>query len=179
MTSGSQITLIDDSLDGTILRVDYCDVTGLDQGHLFEPFDSQECILDWGEGNFQADPLFVDPAAGNDHLKSSSGHFEPISRQWILDDGDNYDPGDDENSPRIDAGDPTVEVTEYNCNGSRVNLGAYGNTDQASRSPSQKCCMMCIASDFNRDCRINLEDLACMMEDWLRRNFLPHHYCDD
>ncbi|NLH18112.1 MAG: hypothetical protein GX455_16170 [Phycisphaerae bacterium] len=109
----------------------------------------------------------------------TNGYFEPITRQWILDDGDNYDPADDENSPCIDAGDPTVEVTEYNCNGSRVNLGAYGNTDQASRSPGQKCCMMCIASDFNCDCRINLEDLAYMMEDWMRCNYLPRHYCDD
>ncbi len=98
----------------------------------------------------------------------------------MLDDGDNYNPDDDLNSPCIDAGDPEVEVTgEYACNGSRVNLGAFGNTEQASRSAGQKCCMMCTPTDFNCDCRINLEDLAYLLEDWLKCNYLPRHYCDD
>jgi predicted outer membrane repeat protein len=178
MPSGSQIALIDDSLDATTLSVNYCDVSGLDQGHLLEPLDSPECTLDWGKGNVQADPLFANPAAGNYHLKSASGHWEPTTRSWILDDGNNYDPADDQNSPCIDAGDPSVAVTaEYACNGSRVNIGADGNTEQASRSASQKCCMMCIPTDFNCDCRINLEDLAYLMDDWLKCNFLPRYYC--
>jgi hypothetical protein len=124
--------------------------------------------------------MFVNPAAGDYHLKSASGHYEPATRQWVLDDGDNYNPDDDLNSPCIDAGDPEVEVTgEYACNGSRVNLGAFGNTEQASRSAGQKCCMMCTPTDFNCDCRINLEDLAYLLEDWLKCNYLPRHYCDD
>jgi predicted outer membrane repeat protein len=177
---GRQIALIDDSLDGTVLTVNYCDVTGLNQGHLLEPSGSAECTLEWGQGNFQADPLFVNPSAGDYHLKSAAGHWQPASRQWLLDDGDNYDPSDDQNSPCIDAGDPSVEVTaEYNCNGSRINIGAYGNTEQASRSYGQKCCMMCIPADFNCDCRINLEDLGYLMDEWLQCNFLPRHYCDD
>jgi len=178
--SGSQIALIDDSLDATLLSVNYCDVMGLDQGHLLEPVRSAECTLDWGAGNFQADPLFVNPVAGNYHLKSASGHWEPTTRQWVLDDGNNYDPADDENSPCIDAGDPLIPVTaEYRCNGSRVNVGADGNTEQASRSASQKCCMMCIPTDFNGDCRVNLADLAYIMEDWFTCHLLPRHYCDD
>lgn len=177
---GRQIALIDDSLDGTVLMVNYCDVTGLNQGPLLEPSGSVECKLEWGEGNFQADPLFVNPSAGDYHLKSAAGHWQPGTRQWLLDDGENYDPLDDQNSPCIDAGDPSAEVTaEYNCNGFRVNVGAYGNTEQASRSYGQKCCMMCIPTDFNCDCRINLEDLIYMMDDWLQCNFLPRHYCDD
>ena len=177
---GSQIAMIDDSLDETILSVNYCDVTGLDQGHLLEPANSPECTLGWGKGNFQADPLFANPAAGNYHLKSASGHWEPTTRQWVLDDGGNFDPADDQNSPCIDAGDPAVAVTaEYACNGGRGNIGAEGNTEQASRSASQKCCMMCIPTDFNCDCRIDLADLAYLMDDWLKCNFLPRYYCVD
>lgn len=179
-SAGGQIALIDDSLDATTLTVNYCDVIGLDQNHLLEPSDSPECTLEWGKGNFDADPMFVDPAAGDYHLKSASGHYEPATRLWVLDDGGNYDPEDDLNSPCIDVGDPDVEVTaEYACNGSRVNLGAFGNTEQASRSASQQCCMKCVPTDFNCDCRINLLDLVYLMEDWLQCNYLPRHYCDD
>jgi hypothetical protein len=177
---GEQIALIDDSLDATALAVNYCDVTGLDLGHLLEPAASPECTLEWGPGNLNADPLFVDAAGGDYHLRSASGHWHPDTRQWVLDDDGNYDPADDQNSPCIDAGDPAVEVTEeYRCHGGIVNQGAYGNTAQASRSPAQQCCMMCIPTDFNCDCRINLEDLAFLIEDWLKCNRLPRHHCDD
>ncbi|MCE5187460.1 MAG: right-handed parallel beta-helix repeat-containing protein [Planctomycetaceae bacterium] len=179
-SAGGQIALVDDSLDETFLAVNYCDVTGLDAGHLLDPANSPECTLEWGQGNFEADPLFVNAAARDYYVKSASGHWEPTTRQWILDDGGNYDPADDENSPCIDAGDPAVEVTnEYKCNGNKVNIGAYGNTEQASRSYDQQCCMMCFPSDFNCDCRVNLEDLVYMMQDWLSCNYLPRHYCDD
>jgi parallel beta-helix repeat protein len=177
---GHQIALIDDSLDGTMLSVDYCDVTGLDQGHLLEPPNSPECVLQWGPGNLNADPLFADAAAGDYHLKSASGRWDPVQNKWILDDGDNYDSSDDQNSPCIDAGDPNLPADEeLPCNGGRVNQGAYGGTAQASRSPFQKCCMMCLQGDFNCDCIINIEDLSVLMEQWLRCNLLPRHYCDD
>ena len=176
--SGSQIAMLDDSFNRTALHVSYCDVTGLDQGHLLEPADSSECVLEWGDGNFQADPLFVDPIARDYHLKSSSGHWDEHTRNWILDDGDNYDENDDENSPCIDAGDPGISVTdEYPCNGGQVNIGVYGNTAQASRSANEKCCMMCIPTDFNCDCQVNLQDLAYMMADWLECNYLPRYHC--
>lgn len=179
-TAGSQITMVDDSLDGTKLSVSYCNVTGLDQNHLLEPPNSPECTLDWGDGNFQADPMFVNPDKHDYHLKSASGHWSPDLNEWVLDDGDNYDPADDENSPCIDAGDPNVPVgEELKCNGKRINVGAYGGTQQASRSAGEKCCMMCLQGDFNCDCIINIEDMAVLMEQWLRCNLLPRHHCDD
>ena len=39
-------------------------------------------------------------------------------------------------SPALDAGDPKVRCTEPKPNGHRVNLGAYGNTPWATRSPA-------------------------------------------
>lgn len=171
---GHEIALLDDSLQGTKLTVSYCDVTGLDQGHLVELF----CTLEWGEGNLDADPLFVDAAGRDYHLKSASGHWDRGLRDWVLDDGGNYEAVDDENSPAIDAGDPNSPFDEeVPCNGGRVNLGAYGGTAEASRSGTEKCCMLCIQGDFNCDCIINLEDLAVLMEQWLKCNLLPRHHC--
>ena len=101
------------------------------------------------------------------------------TRNWILDDGDNYDRADDENSPCIDAGDPEIAVTdEYNCHGGLVNIGAYGNTAGASRSSNQMCCMMCIPTDFNKDCKVNLDDMAYLITDWLECNYLPRYHCN-
>ncbi len=68
------------------------------------------CIEDWsagGIGNISLDPCFVDPANGDFHLTSSS--------------------------PCIDAGDPASPCSnEPQPNGSRVDMGAYGNTPEAT-----------------------------------------------
>jgi|GEM_PF-1643084 len=172
---GDQLALIDDWLNRTTLKVRYCDVMGLDQGH----FIDARSILQWDEGNFDADPLFADAEDGrNYHLKSAAGRWDPTAGDWVLDDGGNFDPTDDENSPCIDAGDPALEVrNELRCHGDRINIGAYGGTEKASRSPHEKCCMQCLPGDLNCDCIINLEDLAILMENWLKCNMLPRHHC--
>ncbi len=173
--TGSQIALTDDSLNGTQLKVEYCNVTGLDQGHYVDT----QCTLIWGEGNIDVEPMFADAANRDYHLKSASGRWDSSIGDWVLDDGGNYDPSDDENSPCIDAGNPAFGTrNELRCNGGSPNIGAYGGTEQASRSASQKCCMMCLPADFNCDCLINLEDLTIMLEDWLNCNLLPRYYCD-
>jgi hypothetical protein len=68
------------------------------------------CIQDWtggGEGNIALDPHFVDPDNGDYHLKS-----------W---------------SPCIDAGDPSFPFSsEPEPNGGRIDMGAYGNTPEAT-----------------------------------------------
>jgi len=68
------------------------------------------CIEDWrhgGEGSIIHHPYFVDAANGDFHLRS-----------W---------------SPSIDAGDPASAFSnEPEPNGSRVNMGVYGNTAEAT-----------------------------------------------
>ncbi len=68
------------------------------------------CIQDWiggGEGNIPLDPRFVDPENGDFHLTP-----------W---------------SPCIDAGNPSSPFSkEPGPNGGRVNIGAYGNTAEAT-----------------------------------------------
>jgi len=80
-----------------------------------------------GVGNIDADPLFADPANGDYHLKSQAGRWHPGSETWI---------SDDLTSDCIDAGDPGSEIgLEPSPNGSVINMGAYGGTTQASKSP--------------------------------------------
>jgi len=69
-------------------------------------------------------PLFVDAAADDYHLQSTAGSYH--GGAWTSDPAD---------SPGIDTGDPGDSCTnEPHWNGGFVNMGAYGNTEQASRS---------------------------------------------
>jgi hypothetical protein len=88
--------------------VSYCDIEG-----------------GWpGAGNINADPLFVASNLNNFHLQSTVGSY--AYGFWLQGSAD---------SPCIDAGDPAADYSqEPEPNGDRVNLGAYGNTPQASLS---------------------------------------------
>ncbi len=97
-----------------------------------------------GQGNIDADPLFAAPGywdpngtpddpnddvwiEGNYHLKSQAGRWDPAAASWVL---------DDVTSPCIDAGDPTSPIgAEPEPNGGTINMGAYGGTTEASKSP--------------------------------------------
>ena len=98
------------------------------------------CIEDGdpGEGNIADDPLFAQPGQatpGGDgggwyycdlHLKSTAG-------RWTGD----APAVDDVDSPCLDAGDPADPfAAEPPDHGDRINMGAYGGTDEASASPS-------------------------------------------
>ena len=80
--------------------------------HLMQtPLDAR-FQLGLDQHSLAADPLFVDPATGNYHLRP--------------------------NSPAIDAGDPATPcLLEPAPNGDRVNLGFDGNTPDAASSPTQ------------------------------------------
>ena len=79
-----------------------------------------------GEGNIYVDPLFADIDTGDLHLKSQVGRYEPISKSWVT---------DNVTSPCIDAGNPQSSIgAEPLPNGDVINMGAYGGTDQASKS---------------------------------------------
>lgn len=77
-----------------------------------------------GTGNFLNNPRFVDAQSGDYHLQSIGGHYTAAG--WV---------SDAVTSPAIDAGDPASSYAiEPAPNGGRINLGAFGNTTQASRS---------------------------------------------
>ncbi len=74
--------------------------------------------------SFSANPLFA--GNGDYHVKSSAGRLLPDGT-WTNDAVD---------SPCLDAGDPILPYArEPEPNGSKLNVGAYGNTPEASRTP--------------------------------------------
>ena len=80
---------------------------------------------DSGTGNVSLNPQFADAANGDYHLKSVQGRWNGAS--WTTDGVD---------SPCIDAAEPWGDYSSEptGANGSRLNLGAYGNTAKASKS---------------------------------------------
>jgi hypothetical protein len=81
----------------------------------------------FGESNMNTNPLFADPANDDYHLKSRAGRYDPAARLWIQ---------DGVTSPCIDAGDLRISPGfEPSPNGGIINVGAYGGTIQASKSP--------------------------------------------
>ena len=91
-------------------------------------------LADWRTGtgydshSLCAAPLFADAPAGDLHLQSTGGRWNPSAGTWVVDAAD---------SPGLDAGDPDSAVGDEPVpNGGRRNLGAYGGTIEASRSPA-------------------------------------------
>jgi len=143
-----------------------------------------------GTGDISRDPLFAmngywndpcgtpaDPtddiwADGDYHLMSAAGRWDPNTESWVL---------DDTNSPCIDAGDPCDPIgSEPNPNGGRINMGAYGGTAEASKSPSgivEPVCTEYPAMDFNKDCRVDFQDFAVFTQAWLDCNLDPPEAC--
>lgn len=102
-----------------------------------------------GPGSIDADPLFAeagwwadpndpsvaigpnDPRAvwidGDYHLQSQAGRWDPRTQAWVRDDA---------TSLCLDAGDPTSPVGDEPVpHGGIINMGAYGGTPHASKSP--------------------------------------------
>jgi len=84
--------------------------------------------LTGSSGNISESPLFANDANSDYHLRSAYGRWSGTS--WVE---------DLQTSPCIDRGDPLSDYfLETQPNGSRINMGAYGNTVEASRSNQNK-----------------------------------------
>ena len=131
--------------DGSTMTISYTNL----RGGIDTIYDPCEALI-WSDGNINVDPLFADPGywadindpniiaepndpnaawiEGDYHLKSQVGRWDPESESWVV---------DNVTSPCIDAGDPNSSVgDEPEPNGGRINMGAYGGTEQASMSLS-------------------------------------------
>jgi hypothetical protein len=133
------------------VRLRYCDVQGWGGGL-------------GGIGNFGRDPLFVDAAGEDYHLRSEGRRWDRLRKQWV---------SDSETSPCIDAGNPgsllgsepqtwpddpnsTLIVNK------RIDMGAFGGTAEASIAPTGWSLM----ADANNDSRVDWADFARMVANW-------------
>ncbi len=77
-----------------------------------------------GTGDISIDPLFADSSNYDFHLKSTTGRWDGTT--WVI---------DSNHSPCIDAGDPSSDYShEPDYPNGQINLGAYGDTAEASKS---------------------------------------------
>jgi len=127
------------------------------------------CIKGWtgileGINNIDTDPCFADPCfAGDYHLKSQAGRWDPNGQSWVQ---------DDVTSPCIDAADMSSPIGfEPFPNGGVINMGAYGGTAEASKSYfGQPVCTTVVAGDINGDCKVDFKDFAFVAFHWLEDN---------
>jgi hypothetical protein len=115
--------------------------------------------LNWGQGNIDADPCFIDPDNDDYHLISQAGRWDSNNQLWIQ---------DNVTSPCIDAGDPIGPIGwEPFPNGGFVNMGAYGGTTEASKTYfGGPICETIVAGDINGDGQVNRADLEIMALHW-------------
>lgn len=125
-------------------------------------------------GNIYADPNFASEGydnsgnwvAGDYHLKSKVGRYVSSTSSWVTDSVD---------SPCIDAADPADSVDyEPYPHGNRANIGFYGRSAEASKSPT---CSAAIPADLTNDCRVDLGDLSMFASYWLDCNIDPPQFC--
>lgn len=123
--------------------------------------------VNWGPGNIDTDPCFAqlgyweeepwELVEGDYHLQSQAGRWDPNQNDWVY----------DANTSRcIDAGNPGCPLGEEpnDANNIRINMGAYGGTVEASKSPAN----WALLADLTNDGIANFADLAEQTEDWLK-----------
>jgi predicted outer membrane repeat protein len=149
---GPEIALIAHYSGGSIVTVNYSDV----QGGQTAVHDSCEGLV-WGGGNINADPCFasfnsnMDSNSWDLHLQSVYGRWDVNTQSWET---------DLNTSGCIDAGDPDSDwQDEIWPNGKRINMGAYGGTNQASRNGNR--------ADFNVDGAVDFADFAEFSRHWM------------
>lgn len=138
---------------GATLNISYCDL----EGGLDGIFSSG--MVNWGPGNIDIDPCFArlgnSTVDGDYHLKSQAGRWDPNSRTWVL---------DNVTSPCVDAANPGCPIgSEPLPNGNRKNMGAYGGTVEASKSPPNWRSI----ADLTNDWIVDPNDLKVFVDYWL------------
>ncbi|MHC4498453.1 MAG: choice-of-anchor Q domain-containing protein, partial [Planctomycetota bacterium] len=181
---GSQIALIYD----TTLTMAYSDVQGDRASAYVEP----DCTLEWGVGNFDTDPCFMDPG----YWDSNGTPVDANDDIWF--EGDYHLLS---NSPCIDSGDPNfvpgfneVDIDGHaRVVGNRVDMGAdefYYVGDFDLRGSVNLLDFAILASawltvpgdaEWNSACDIsippddliNVFDASVFMENWLKDLYIP------
>jgi hypothetical protein len=108
-----------------------------------------------GTGNIDADPCFAN-LSGDYHLKSQAGRWNPTSQSWVM---------DAVTSNCIDAGNPGCPLGDEpsDANNIRINIGAYGGTAEASKTPAGWRSI----ADLTNDWAVDFNDLGVFVSYWL------------
>ncbi len=119
--------------------------------------DNDPCFAEVGFWDVNDTPELVDDDswfAGDYHLMSQAGRWNPASKIWVQ---------DNITSPCIDAGAPNMDWgQEVWPHGKRINMGAYGGTAQASLSSSG----IGDIRDLNNDDSITSDDVLLLVDKW-------------
>ena len=164
------------------IREDTTDFVGsitLNYNNIWGNLSGNYSVVAPGDTDTHEDPLFAiagywgieDWVEGDYHLKSIAGRWDPNNHMWV---------NDDVTSLCIDAGDPVGGcLDEPPPNGGRINQGAYGGTDKASRSPwgIEPYCAKYVPGDVNFDCKVDFQDIAITASYWLQCNLVPQEAC--
>jgi hypothetical protein len=170
--------------DGGHTRIENCIIYGNEGYQIFTPIDATVDIqysnieggwneiveaanVNWGSGNIDTDPCFVrvgywdfnEPWTffeGDYHLQSAAGRWDPNTSGWVT---------DANTSVCIDAGNPGCSLgSEWSAaNNVRINMGAYGGTATASKSPGDWRSI----GDLTNDWAVDFNDLAVFVDYWL------------
>jgi len=152
----------------TSISVRYSDVKGGRTGVYLAP----NCTVQWGWGNIDVDPEFAQQAywddnatptdpnddvlvGGDYHLRSQTGRWDPLYENWV---------NDLVTSRGIDAGNPgtSLGAEPVSAANIRINMGAYGGTTQASKTPTG----WALRADLNNDGMVDSSDYAIQSGDW-------------
>jgi parallel beta-helix repeat protein len=155
--NGPEIYLISTSN----LWLDYSDVHGGQAAAYVAP----GCTLNWGLGNINTDPCFVDPANGDYHLKSEGWRWDSKRSRWTYDNVtsrciDAGNPGSSLRDELLSVPDDPDNVWGQNL---RIDMGAFGGTAEASIPPYD----WAILGDLTNDGLIDLTDFAFQALNWL------------
>jgi predicted outer membrane repeat protein/parallel beta-helix repeat protein len=122
------------------------------QAGIYDPYQG----LVWGAGNIDVAPCFADPCNADYHLQSEAGRWDPNQNDWVY---------DTNTSPCIDAGNPGCPLVDEpnDANNIRINMGAYGGTAEASKSPEN----WALLADLTNDRIVDFNDLAAFVNYWL------------
>lgn len=147
---------------GSALDISYCDLQGGLNGI------AGSGTVNWGLGNIDAYPYFVDAANEDYHLSSEGWRWTKYlihDSHWTYDylsSGciDAGNPGSPLDSEPLTILDDPNHVWGVNL---RINMGAYGGTAEASIPPYD----WVLLGDLTNDGTVDYEDLAGQTEDWL------------
>ena len=144
--------------------VSYCDVQG-GSSEVYDPCGT----VSWGGGNIDADPCFAlfdvngDPNLWDFHLQSAYGRWDANSQSWVI---------DSNTSQCIDTGDPNSDWDDEPWpNGRRINMGAFGGTNQASMNGN--------IADFNISGSVDFRDFAEFSNKWFAQEFCIEDLTND